>query len=104
MSFTRFHDDPARIQKANMENTYLNDYTFNVPGNGNGIKSQFYNDPRLRLQKTGGYIQKDMIGLENSLRNIGNALNRDESSKNIYNKRTPTFNPIKEIYENVITS
>ena len=36
MSFTRFHDDPNRIQKTNLERSAINDYTFNVTGNTKG--------------------------------------------------------------------
>ena len=105
MSFTRFHDDPARIQKANIENTHMNEYVFNVPGNGKGMKSQYFSDPRIRLQHTGVSMQKDLIGLENSLRNMGTPLNKDHINKNDYKTRTPSFNPIrKDVYENVITS
>ena len=33
MSFTRFHDDPSRIKKENIETSMQNQYIFNVPGN-----------------------------------------------------------------------
>ena len=33
MSFTRFHDDPARIQKQLQESTDQGNYMINVPGN-----------------------------------------------------------------------
>ena len=104
MSFTRFHDDPARIQKANIENTHMNEYVFNVPGNGKGMKSQYFSDPRIRLQHTGVSMQKDLIGLENSLRNMGTPLNKDHINKTT-TKHALSFNPIrKDVYENVITS
>ena len=35
MSFTRFHDDPCRIEKQMQESTGLGKYMLNVPGNGN---------------------------------------------------------------------
>ena len=31
MSFTRFHDDPNRIEIKNLETSAMNSYVFNVP-------------------------------------------------------------------------
>ena len=68
MSFTRFHDDPARIKKENIETSALNDYIFNVPGNTNGVRVPHFDDPHLRLQKGGGHVMTDMVGVETMLR------------------------------------
>lgn len=90
MSFTRFHDDPARIQKQNMETTAINDYTFNVPGNLLGSIPHYYQDPHIRLQKTGCEQRTNMIGIESMLRNINVPLNRDNKNINDYRKNTIT--------------
>ena len=55
MSFTRFHDDPNRIKKKNIEISMMNQYTFNTPNNINNI-SVFFNDPHLRMQKSGNQL------------------------------------------------
>ena len=34
MAFTRFHDDPCRINKQLQESTGTGRYMLNVPGNG----------------------------------------------------------------------
>jgi hypothetical protein len=49
MSFTRFHDDPARIRKHVEDSTFAERYHLNTPGNGNNMPLQM--DPQLRLQR-----------------------------------------------------
>ena len=105
MSFTRFHDDPARIKKQNMETTAMHEYMLNVPGNSGGIKSHYYNDPHLRLQKNGGAIHTNMVNVESMLKNINRRIIRDDVKQNNYknkvehNRKIPTEN-----IEKVITS
>ena len=60
MSFTRFHDDPNRIQKTNLETSAINDYTFNVPNSVNS-KSVFFSDPHVRMQKNGTTLCRNMV-------------------------------------------
>jgi hypothetical protein len=95
MSFTRFHDDPARIQKQNIETSAMNSYIFNVPGNGSGVQSQYINDPHVRLQKTGMKQQTNMINIESMLRNIHVPLNRDDRNINEYNRNTTHSKGVK---------
>lgn len=94
MSFTRFHDDPARIQKRNLETSHLNDYIFNVPGNLNGAHPLYINDPHIRLQRTGMQQRTDMVGIDSMLRNMDRKLNRDNVKLNDY---TDSFNPDSRI-------
>jgi len=49
MSFTRFHDDPARIRKHVEDSTYAERYHLNTPGNGSEMPLQM--DPQIRLQQ-----------------------------------------------------
>lgn len=95
MSFTRFHDDPARVKKANIETSAINDYVFNVPGNLSGARSHFYEDPRIRLQKTGMGQHTNMIGVESMLRNQNRPLVRDNAELHTYEKYNV---PHKQIY------
>ena len=95
MSFTRFHDDPARIIKKNIEASSMNDYVFNVPGNTMGIQSHYYEDPQLRLQKLGGQQFNNMVHVESMLRNSHVKLNRDNVKLNNYKKNTVNLSPIK---------
>lgn len=75
MAFTRFHDDPCRIQKALQESTGPGRYSIDVPGNG--TTPSFMEDPYIRLQKWGGNLCSNTIQLESALIGIGNTLNRD---------------------------
>ena len=93
MSFTRFHDDPARIKKENIETSALNDYLFNVPGNTNGVRVPHFDDPHLRLQKGGGHVMTDMVGVETMLRNSIIPLNRDDLKFNNYKRVKVPGNP-----------
>ena len=38
MAFTRFHDDPCRIQKYLEETTNIGNYGISVPGNGLNLR------------------------------------------------------------------
>ena len=82
MAFTRFHDDPCRIQKYLEESTNVGNYNINVPGNG--LTPDFVNDPHLRMQKWGGNLSQNKTDLESDLRNITRHLNRDTLSENNY--------------------
>jgi len=68
MAFTRFHDDPVRIQKQLQESTYLGRYQLNTPGPG--IHLPFMEDPHVRLQKWGANLQNNTVDLESSLRSL----------------------------------
>ena len=82
MSFTRFHDDPYRIEKQLQESTDQGRYMLNVPGNGD--KPHFIDDPHIRLEKWGGNISKNVVNLESDLRGLTRSTNRDLIDKNNY--------------------
>lgn len=68
MSFTRFHDDPCRIQKHVQQSTGPGRYILDVPGNG--LKPSFMVDPYMRMQKWGANLMTDTINLENRLKGL----------------------------------
>jgi hypothetical protein len=82
MAFTRFHDDPCRIQKYLEESTYIGNYEINVPGTGD--KPQFINDPHLRMQKWGANLSQNKTELESDLMGITRKLNTDSIQQNSY--------------------
>jgi len=82
MAFTRFHDDPCRIQKYLDETTIIGNYEINVPGNGD--KPLFINDPHLRMQKWGANLSVNKTELESDLMGITRKLNRDSIKQNNY--------------------
>lgn len=75
MSFTRFHDDPCRIQKQLQESTGPGRYMINVPGNG--LKPCFMEDPCVRMQKWGANLMTESIDLESRLMGLDRNLSRD---------------------------
>ena len=84
MSFTRFHDDPCRIEKQLQESTGTGKYMLNVPGNG--TKPCFMEDPFIRMQKWGANLQTNTINLESDLRGLTRELNNDCIDVNDYTK------------------
>jgi hypothetical protein len=65
MAFTRFHDDPARIEKRMLETTYTGIYQLNTPGNG---KTVYVDTPHIRLQGGGSTLQTNPFEVNESLR------------------------------------
>jgi hypothetical protein len=85
MSFTRFHDDPARIQKQLQESTYLARYQLDTPGQG--VELPFMEDPNIRLQGFGANVfNKNTTQLESELFGITRRYNRDLFEANDYKK------------------
>lgn len=82
MAFTRFHDDPCRIQKYLEETTNIGNYGISVPGNG--LNLPFFNDPHMRMQKWGANLSQNQIALESDLRGQTRGLNRDSIKENNY--------------------
>jgi hypothetical protein len=66
MAFTRFHDDPARIQKSLDESTQIGMYHINTPGNG--LNLPYIDDINIRIQKWGGNLQTNGFAIEQELR------------------------------------
>jgi hypothetical protein len=65
MAFTRFHDDPARIEKALLEKTYTGIYQLNTPGNG---PTQYVDDIHIRLQSGASMLRTNPFDINESLR------------------------------------
>jgi hypothetical protein len=64
MAFTRFHDDPARIEKSLLERTYEGKYQLNTPGNG----ESYVEDVHIRLQGWGSNLRTRPFEINESLR------------------------------------
>jgi hypothetical protein len=82
MSFTRFHDDEARIKKRLDEITYIGRYQLDAYGPGD--KAPFMNDPHIRLQKYGANLRDNTVNLESDLYGLTRKLNRDNIKINEY--------------------
>ena len=92
MAFTRFHDDPCRIQKYLEETTNIGNYGINVPGSGDS--PLFINDPYLRMEKWGANLSQNKTELESDLMGITRKLNRDSLKENNY----LNYNYNKDLY------
>ena len=75
MAFTRYHDDPSRIQKSLDEATFTGRYQINTPGPG--INMPFVNDPQVRMQTWGANRMTDATNLESELRGLGRVLDHN---------------------------
>ena len=89
MAFTRFHDDPARIEKSLLETTYTGMYQLNTPGNG---KTVYVDNPHIRIQRGGSNLQTNPFDINESLRRNKKLVKYDqvytkpETSKQDYEK------------------
>jgi hypothetical protein len=75
MSFTRFHDDPARIQKGLEQSTFAGRYQLDTPGPGTQLP--YFMDPQIRMQKWGANLASDTTNLESELFCLGRNLSHD---------------------------
>jgi len=91
MSFTRFHDDPCRINKQLQESTDPGRYMLNVPGNGD--KPYYIEDPYIRIQGWGANLRTNTINLESNLKGLNQPLSRD-CLQNNYLKTAVNTSPI----------
>jgi hypothetical protein len=79
MAFTRFHDDPVRIEKGLEQSTFSGRYYLDTPGPG--TQMPYMMDPQMRIQKWGANLASDTTNLESELRCLGRKLshNYDET-------------------------
>lgn len=100
MAFTRFHDDPCRIQKYLEESSNIGKYILNKPGNGDN--PEFIDDPYIKIQNWGANLSNNQSLLESDLFGLTRKLNRDNleenkyqmyvSKNNLYNKNSYPIN------------
>jgi hypothetical protein len=90
MSFTRFHDDPCRIQKQLQETTDIGKYMLDVPGNGS--RPLYIDDPYIRLQKWGGNLRTNTINLDSDLKGLTRKLTKDCVNNNDFQKNSVSTN------------
>jgi len=93
MAFTRFHDDPCRINKQLQESTGLGRYMLNVPGNGS--KPLYMDDPFIRMQKWGGNLMTNTVNLESDLFGLSRNYNRDDIKTNEYRLNAVKTNQVQ---------
>ena len=102
MAFTRFHDDPYRIEKQLQESTDKGRYMLNVPGNGTNMP--VITDPYIRMQKWGGNRMTNIVNLESDLMGLTRKTNRDCKKENDYTTNKASSSKINyPINESTIT-
>ena len=82
MSFTRFHDDPCRVDKQLEESTFEGRYMIDKPGNG--ANPCYMEDPFIRMQQWGANLQTNTINLESELLGLNRQLTLDCIKNNNY--------------------
>ena len=92
MAFTRFHDDPCRVQKYLEESTNIGKYILNKPGNGD--KPEFIDDPYIKIQNWGANLSNNQTLLESDLIGLTRKLNRDNLQENNYKQFINLINGI----------
>ena len=101
MAFTRFHDDPCRINKQLQESTGVGRYMLNVPGNGS--KPLYMDDPFIRMQKWGGNLMTNTVNLESDLFGLSRNTNRDDLESNEYRLNAVKSNSVQYESANLMT-
>tara|TARA_Y100000992_G_C21166371_1_gene443716 strand:- start:333 stop:815 length:483 start_codon:yes stop_codon:yes gene_type:complete len=91
--FTRFHDDPLRIEKQLQQTTDIGRYIMNVPGN-NGDKPLYFEDPHIRLTQWGANLRTNTVNLESDLKGMSRKLNRDCKNQNNYMDKSAISMPL----------
>ena len=86
MAFTRFHDDPTRIQKQLEESSFAGRYMLNAPGQG--VDLPFVEDVHIRLQQWGANRRNNSVNLESDLFGLSRKLNHDLINENDYKRYT----------------
>jgi hypothetical protein len=97
MSFTRFHDDPARIKYGLEISTYSGRYALDTPGPG--VNLPYLEDTQIRMQKWGANLMTNPIHIESDLRGLTRQLNRDHQDLNNY--KNTQVQTSKNSYEKV---
>jgi hypothetical protein len=73
--FTRFYDDPCRIEKYNQIATEPGRYMLDTPGNG--AKPFYMEDPQIIPQKWAGNLWTHSTDIQSSLLGLDRTVNRD---------------------------
>jgi hypothetical protein len=93
MPFTRFYDDPFRIEKRLELSTFEGRYQLDRPGPG--VQMPFMEEPQMRLQKWGANLQSNTVNLESDLRGMTRKLNRDDIPSNEYRNHATDSHPLQ---------
>lgn len=85
MAFTRFKDDPARIQKQLQQQTDPGRWIIDVPGPGTNLP--LFLDSHILAQKWGGNLWMNSIDVNSSLLGLNKKINRDDINQNNFRRQ-----------------
>ena len=74
MAFTRFHDDPCKINIQNQQSTDQGRWILNTPGYGD--MPSYMEDPNIISQKWGGNLWTNAIDIQSSLLGLNTSLGK----------------------------
>lgn len=77
--FTRFHDDPSKINIQNQQSTDQGRWMLNTPGNGE--RPEFMLDAHIIPQKWGGNLWSNAIDVQSTLLGLNIPLGKDYLGK-----------------------
>ena len=75
MSFTRFRDDPCKVNIQNQQSTDQGRWMLNTPGNGD--RPFFMADPNIICQKWGGNLWTNAIDVQSNLLGLNKRIGKD---------------------------
>ena len=86
MAFTRFKDDPARIEKQLQQQTDQGRWAINVPGPGTNLPLML--DSHVLAQKWGGNLWENSIDVHSSLLGLNKQINRDNVNQKQFKRQS----------------
>ena len=85
MAFTRFYDDPCRIEKQLQQSTDPGRWVLDVPGWG--ARPDYMEDSQVRIQTWGGNLMTNPLDIDSELRGYTQKPGRDCLGKDEYTRR-----------------
>lgn len=92
MAFTRFKDDPARIEKQLQQQTDIGKWHMDVPGPG--LNMPLFLDSHIIAQKWGGNLWTNIIDINSTLIGLNKQINRDNVNQQQFKRSNVQSVPI----------
>jgi hypothetical protein len=102
MAFTRFRDDPCKVNIQNQQSTDQGRWILNTPGYGD--KPLFMSDPNIISQKWGGNLWTNAIDVQSSLLGMNQKIGKDYLGKKNGERNTDNSYPIKYQNSHILTT
>jgi hypothetical protein len=96
MAFTRFRDDPCKINIQNQQSTDQGRWILNTPGNGD--KPYYMEDPHIISQKWGGNLWSNATDVHSYLLGLQQRAGKDCLGKEKMGQIYPSINSSPNLY------